>query len=148
MTTSNRRVWPIAIAAVLGTVVAACAEDAQVSTVRSEQGGAATPDTSADDTAPATSVEESVPDTLPPRTTVEMTLPTIPTTPPEDTYPDDTTYDDDGPTVDVPADLLPLGDPATSAFTWQDQYSEGDSVDVYLAGLVDVPVSEYEDRDG
>ncbi len=148
MTTSNRRMWVVAIAVVLGAVAAACAEEAQVSTVRSEQHGdsATLPGTSIDDTVPGTL--DTVPSTEAPTTTVGLTLPTVPTTPPEETYPDDTAYDDEGPPVSVPADLLPLGDPSASAFTWEGTVGSGDIVDVYLAALVELPISEYEDRDG
>lgn len=148
MTTSNRRMWALSLAVVLGAVAAACAEDTQVSIVRSDQDGrTSVPATDPDDTVTVTEVVTTVADSEPPRTTVPMTLPSIPTTPPEESVPDDTSFDDEGPVIDVPDELLPLGDPA-STFTWDDPYGSGDSVDVVLAALVEVPVSEYEDRAG
>ena len=55
MTTSNRRMWALSLAVVLGAVAAACAEDAQVSIVRSDQDGrTSVPSTDPDDTVTVT----------------------------------------------------------------------------------------------
>lgn len=152
MMTTRGRTGALAIALLLGVVTAACAEDSKVSSVRSEQGGGG-PDVTSDSVPAATTSTAPTEATEPEVTLPELTLPSVPTTEDDtdDTATDDTATEDteyEGPVVEVPSELTPMGDPAASAFSWEDSFSSGDTLDAFLAGVVELPLDDYEERDG